>query len=161
MVVEKFIRLIVILGALMVVNACSTLFSTLFTIPPPAIAEGMFLNLAAEAGLSGTVEIEILALAKGSLLENTTLLTISDPSLIAQIVSYLDRDLELKPRARCIAHYTLRFNLSDGDALEFGLGCDAQSLSFIRGGQGFWEGREITPPAALIDLLLGLLNPEV
>jgi serpin B len=106
-----------------------------------------------QAGLDQTVAIEIAVLTTETAGESgaeapgyVSLLTITDHGLVKQIVSALDVALELGPRARCPNGYELRFHLEDGAVQTFGYACGPGGPAFLRGGQGFWQGQQVTPP---------------
>jgi putative hemolysin len=113
----------------------------------------VWVNPAELAGLGDTVEIEILELNTEAATGYVHRLTISDPDVVDWIVSALDVDLNLGPRVRCPAWYTLRFRLSDGEVQELGLGCNAENPTFVRGGQDFWQGQDAEPPLQLSMLI--------
>jgi len=108
--------------------------------------EEVWINPVEQAGLNGATEIQVLELNMDAATGYVHRLTISDPEVIAQIVAALDVQLKLGPRARCLAWYTLRFRLADGSVQEFGLGCDAENPTFLRGGQDFWQDQDAEPP---------------
>lgn len=113
----------------------------------------IWINPVQQAGLEDTVEIEVLELNMDASTGYISQVTISDPDTIAQIIAALDVDLLLGPRARCPAWYRLLFRLTDGSVQEFGIGCDAENPTFVRGEQGFWLGYDAELPAQLTPLI--------
>jgi putative hemolysin len=120
------------------------------TIVPTA---AMAVNPVQQAGLDNTVEIEILELNMDASTSYISRLTISDPDVVAQIVAVLDADLPLGPRLRCPDWYRLRFYLADGSMQEFGIGCSAESPTFLHGGQDFWQDQDGAIPPQLAPLI--------
>ena len=110
-------------------------------------------NLVEQAGLDQTIAIGIAILTGGMSGESgaeapgyVSQLTITDPGLVDQIVAALDTVLELGPKARCPNGYELDFHLEDGTVQTFGYACGPGGPAFLRGGQDFWQGQQVTPP---------------
>ncbi|MBN1813159.1 MAG: DUF333 domain-containing protein [Anaerolineae bacterium] len=114
--------------------------------PTVAPTEEIWVNPVQQAGLEGTVEIEVLELNLDASTTYISRVIISDPDAIAQIVAALDVDLRLVSPLRCPAWYKLRFRLTDGSVQEFGLGCSAENPTFLRGGQDSWQGYDADLP---------------
>jgi serpin B len=114
-------------------------------------SEPSTINVVEQAGLSGTVAIEIAELDTASSAEVGTLytyqLTVDDQAQVEQAVITLDVDLEPDPPARCSSLYELRFRLEDGTTQVFGYSCGAEGPAFLRGDQAFWGGQQVTAPA--------------
>jgi len=114
------------------------------------------INVVKEAGLSDTVRIEIAEMVEKPELDYLHRVTITDPHTIDQIVATLNQDFQLDPRARCPAHYQLRFHLGDSTVQELGYRCD-NGRSFLRGDQAFWQLQDLQPPAQFDELILEAL----
>ena len=109
------------------------------------------INLATKAELVQTIQIDMLRREGRD--ESTPvyfeeLFAITDDETIHTIVEALDKDLDLKPRSRCPALYTLVFHLRNGQQHEFGYACEMASPSFMRGGQSYWQGKDVIAPDA-------------
>ena len=74
------------------------------------------------------------------------LFVFTDEQTIYSLVNSLDNDLELNPQANCPSNYMLVFHLADGRRHEFDYACELASPSFLRGGQEFWRGSDVTVP---------------
>ena len=120
--------------------------------PVDGPAQDGSVNLVEQARLDQTITIEITVLTDGASGESgveapgyVSQLTITEPGLVEQLVSVLDVSLELGPKARCPNGYELHFHLKDGTVQTFGYACGPGGPAFLRGGQDFWEGRQVTP----------------
>ena len=114
------------------------------------------INVAALAGLTDTVQIEVLELDADS---NTYAYraAIGKPYLVVtQIVGALNTNLELMPRARRPAQYVLRFLLREGTVQEFGY--TPGDASFLRGDQEFWQGQDVRPSDRFGELIQAQLT---
>ena len=114
------------------------------------------INLAVSTDLRQTTQIDLLARLDRN--ESTSaglemLFAITDEETIYSLVDSLDNDLELSPRASCPSYYTLVFHLADGGWHEFDYACEMASPSFLRGGQEFWHGSDITVPGSFKKLI--------
>jgi hypothetical protein len=112
-------------------------------------------NVVEEAGLDGATRLEILELdlasdspTQGEYVER---LIIEDPQLLDQLIAALDTDLQVTPKVACIPENILRFHLAGGGLQEFSYSCSG--VSFLRGEQEFWQGRDYRPPAQFDALL--------
>ena len=123
----------------------------------PAASLPGTINIVALADLHKTAGIEVCKLDCASY---TPLYTIGNPELISALVDALDRDLPLRPHARCPAVYQLRFILADGQHYDFGYACEMMTPSFLRGNQAFWHDQDAIVPDAFNKLLLPLITPE-
>ena len=122
---------------------------------------GKSINLTALAGLDQTTRIDVLRREDGddsTAVHFEELSIITDDETIHALVEALDGDLDLEPRVRCPALYTLVFHLRDGRQHEFGYACEMASPSFLRGGQLYWQGKEAIAPDAFNRVLSDILN---
>ena len=110
-------------------------------------------NPTIEAGLAGTVSVEILELVESQAEPKYELrLTLSRAQEVAALVAELDVDLPLQPTARCIPRYRLRFRLTDGRSEEFLYSCE-DGQAFLGGSQAFWRLQQVTPPQGFQELM--------
>jgi len=110
-------------------------------------------NPTIEAGLAGTVSVEILELVESQAGPEYELrLTLSQAEEVAALVAALDMDLPLQPTARCIPLYHLVFRLADGRAEEFVYSCE-DGQAFLGGSQTFWNLQQVTPPQKFQELM--------
>jgi hypothetical protein len=116
------------------------------------------INLAIKADLRDATEIEVCHLDCASY---TPFLTINGAELIAALVESLDRDIPLRPHARCPAVYQLHFMLRDGQHHYFGYTCEMMTQIFLRGNQEFWGGQDAVAPEAFNELMLPLIVPNL
>ena len=119
---------------------------------------GQSLNVVDQAGLADTQRIEVLVQThqeSGGISEATIqpLADVNDPALIAVIVSSLNGDLELGPRARCLANVTLVFHRADGSTYPMGYGCELEDAIFLRGEEGYWQGQDLMAPPGFRELI--------
>ena len=113
--------------------------SVIPTPPTSPLSSDASINVVELAGLRDTTEIEILEFAMADVTGFAHRATITDPGVIATIVSALDVDIQLGPRARCPTTYVVRFKLADGSAVDLGYGCGTEALSILRGEQDLWQ----------------------
>jgi hypothetical protein len=135
------------------------------TLNPAAISQQIdaSINLVSLADLDQTIRIEVLRREDGD--DSTSanyeeLVTFTKVETILSLVEALDSDLELNPRADCPALYTLVFHLTDGRQHEFGYACEMASPSFLRGGQGFWQGQDVIAPDSFNRVISVFLNED-
>jgi hypothetical protein len=118
--------------------------------------DGPTLNVVKAAELRETVRIEILEM--GALPSVTTRQqTITDGQVITRLITSLDGDLPLRARVGCVFIYKLTFRLRDGRVQEFGYSC-GETAQILRGGQDFWQDKDITAPQAFQQILKELLK---
>lgn len=115
------------------------------------------INVVQVADLAQTTQLEIAELVTEPQMDYVHRLTITDASSIHQLTTALDRDLPLGPRARCLGQFRLRFYLATGQVQEFEYYCEG-GVSFLRGGQTFWRGQQVEPPAEFDQLIQHLLT---
>jgi hypothetical protein len=145
----RWTALVLFLAGGAVVVACQPSPST--TVPA---GEGGGVNVAREARLAETTQLEILEQTGDAVANYTLRATITDQAAIAAVVKELDRSLPLGPRARCIGKYLLRFAVA-GATQEFEYFCQ-DGTSFLRGGQPFWRERQVQPPGEFDQLMARL-----
>ena len=114
-------------------------------------------NVVKETYLDQTTALEIAERRDEQAGAFQPLITLADEVSIRQVVSLLDKRLPLGPRARCLGRYRLRFQLEPGQVIEFEYYCQ-EGPSFLRGGQAFWQGQQIEPPAEFDELVQRLLT---
>ncbi len=136
----------VLMLSVLILGGCASITVQPTESPTAAPPEVAHINVVEQAGLTAAVEIEVLEWDLDSPSSYSHRLTITDSQVVARMVAALDTDLQLGPRARCPAWYTLRFHLADGTVQELGYACDPQNPTFLRGGQDFWQGQDVEPP---------------
>lgn len=116
-------------------------------------------NVAREAGLSGSLWIEVYAMTEGGYLFRTA---IADRAQVDAVVGALDQPVALQPRVRCPDRYHLHFVAAGGSRAVLGLVC-ADQPDVIRGAQPFWRDRDAPLPEAagrvIADVLAGSSPP--
>jgi hypothetical protein len=114
------------------------------------------INVVDKAGLARAVETEVARMHSSSSSREGIgeaqvsfehLLTISDAKVVGELVASFDVPLDLTPRPQCLPEYRLRFRLSDDTLYDLSYGCGAEGNPVMRGGQPFWRGMDILPPA--------------
>ena len=113
------------------------------------------LNVARAASLSKAALLEIL---EGDGTSYVSRRIIAEPSAIQALAGTIDSALPLGPRARCVGQYLLRFQGADGQVQEFEYYCQS-GTSFLRGGQAYWRGLQVVPPAGFDAAVRVLLAP--
>jgi len=117
------------------------------------------INVVQSTDLAQTTQIEIAEMVTEPQTDYKHRLTITDTSSIHEVVMALDRDLPLGPRARCQGQFRLRFHLATNQVQEFEYYCEG-GVSFLRGGQAFWQGQQVEPPAEFDQLIQRLLAAQ-
>ena len=120
--------------------------SVIATPPTSSLLPSAPINVVELTGLRDTTEIEILEFAMADVSGFAHRATISDAGAVASLVTALDVDIQLGPRARCPTTYVVRFVLSDGSVIDLGYGCGVEALPILRGEQDFWQGMDGQAP---------------
>jgi hypothetical protein len=115
------------------------------------------LNLVEYANLADVQQIEvmeqIITESEGIGQASVQLLAvIKDPAAVADILAALGGELELTPRARCVAAGILVFYRADNSTFALGLGCNVGDGSFLRLDDTSLE-KDIAAPPALFELI--------
>lgn len=121
----------------------------------PGNASGGSINLAAAAGLSDTLAIEIVELPAPDQPAGAparVVAVVDEPEQIQRLVAVLDQPLDLVPRALCLERYRLRFLLADGETVSYGYSCNGGE-AFLRGEQPYWQGMDVEPPERFRQLI--------
>lgn len=123
-----------------------------------AAVEAKSVNIARQAGLDGTVSVNIRQFSPDESDSDTDPYVsrgaITDPVAVSWIVASLDTTLRVAPKLMCIPEYELEFELEDGTTQTFGYSCE--DASFLRGNQEFMGGEDFSPPAELDGLIIEL-----
>lgn len=119
-------------------------------------------NPVEQAGLRDAVKIDVMEFNIRDAESEPYIhrMTITDPQMLGRLLDALDTNLQVTLKLACIPEYELHFHLRDGTVQTFGYSC--HGASFIRGEQGFWEGKDYAPSEqfdALIKEQLAL-NPR-
>jgi putative hemolysin len=119
---------------------------------------GQALNIVAQAALAGTQHIEVLVQThqeSGGISEAAIqpLADINDPALVDVIVSSLDGEMALGPRAGCLANVILIFHRADGSTYQMGYGCELEDATFLRGEEEYWQGQDLMAPPGFRELI--------
>ncbi len=110
-------------------------------------------NVAAMARLGEATQIEIEQFVETPEAGYETAATVTDETVIQEIVSTLDEALPLSTRAPCVEQYRLTFTLSDGTTHTFGYMCQGGESSVLRGDVPFLEDGDVQPPDRLRQLI--------
>lgn len=135
---------VMILFSLVLATGC--LFPLIEPVAEEADRAAATLNLVAAAHLSRTIAVEILERDETMPAFYVYRQTITDPAIIAQLVTALDVKLPGEGRAQCPAFYKLRFQLADGTSQEIAYTCEHATPAFLHGTQAFWEGQAVIAP---------------
>jgi len=112
-----------------------------------------YINLADEAGLAGTTEIQIFERTEAAMALEVYRGAITDPDVIASLVAALEVNIPPIDRQECADHYRLVFRLADGSDVEFGYACQLATPSYIGGEQTFWQERVVIAPDSFNSLM--------
>ena len=119
------------------------------------------INLTALAGLDQTTRIDVLRRedrGDSTAVHFEQLFVITDDATIHTLVEALDGNLTLIRHAQCPARYTLVFHFRDGRQREFDYACQMASPSYLRGGQMYWQGKDVIAPDAFNRVIGKKLN---
>jgi len=135
---------VMILFSLVLATGC--LFPLIEPVAEEADRAAATLNLVAAAHLSRTIAVEILERDETMPAFYVYRQTITDPAIIAQLVTALDVKLPGEGHVQCPAFYKLRFQLADGTSQEIAYACEHATPAFLHGTQAFWEGQAVIAP---------------
>jgi flavin reductase (DIM6/NTAB) family NADH-FMN oxidoreductase RutF len=122
-------------------------------------------NLVEQAGLAATVRIEVYETVSKQIAGSPGVveahvvhrLSIADAILIGEIVTALDADLVLGPRARVPTPFVLEFHGSDGVVQSVGYAVAGENPGILRGEQGLFRRQDAKPPVEFEELMRELL----
>jgi len=117
---------------------------------PPAQSAGS-INVARQAALAQTTQLELLKFDEKAA-RYVLVTSITDKTVITDIVQVLDKELPIQPALRCIDQYQLKFHLVTGVVQTFGYYCTATD-AYLNGGP-LPDGQAVQPPSALGEILL-------
>jgi len=123
------------------------------------------LNVVAVADLDKTEAIEILKLdplsADTSARAYTLKLDLTDREIIGKLVDALDREIELGPRIKIPAQFTLVFHLEGGSEEQYGYVDDGSEFAGLRGDEAYFGDQDARAPEEFRRLMTDLLaSPE-
>jgi hypothetical protein len=110
-------------------------------------------NVSEQAGLAEATRLEIAESVTEPQAGYEQRLIVTDPTVLSRLDAALDADLPLGPPVDCLAQYRLRFVLTTGEAQVLDYFCQGGE-SFLTGGQTFWSGQQVVPPAEF-DAIMG------
>jgi putative hemolysin len=117
-------------------------------------------NVALDAGLVGTVKVELLELDPDGAPDPYRLrLTLDDGPQLGEMLRTLNTAAPRMPKTFCLPPFLFRFHQPDGSVVEFGYLCDPANPT-LSGEQGFWRNQEAAAPASLVALVDRLLGSE-
>jgi hypothetical protein len=120
--------------------------------------EASVVNIAEEARLHETVEIEISEQVGTSIDVYLPVGVISDASVIDQLVESLNVEFLLAEQTDCSEGLKLLFRRADGSEVEVSYACQMATPAFLYGDQPFWQGRAIVAPDRFNDLVVERLT---